>query len=420
MTLHAAWKMDTEGASAARTGDRADQVLRREGAARRRRPRAAGRTARSATRPTCRWRRCTASRAPRGSTTGRRGAPPARRAPDPARLRAAADGVPTEHVPTRREAARAALRRPARGGDLERLGRLRRRARCAVALVGCGGGSPAARRRRRRDGRSAAAAPTVDRFDARPRVASCSSTRSSSARARRARRSRASSRASCKARLPHGRYREASRGGLRNVVGRDPGQGQARSCSPRTTTPRTCPGFVGANDGAGGTAAVLEIARALREAKRPKGAPPIRFVLFDGEEATDDTRLLGTGLRGSKAYANAAREADPRAGPARLRRREGRDADPARGELGPRAVGATCARAAERVGARRARSRTRPAGRGRSTTTRRSSQRGVPAIDLIDFTFPCWHKTCDDLTAGLGALARTSRRGRARVPRANR
>ena len=24
---------------------------------------------------------------------------------------------------------------------------------------------------------------------------------------------------------------------------------------------------------------------------------------------------------------------------------------------------------------------------------------GVPAIDLIDFDFPCWHRTCDDLTA---------------------
>ena len=24
---------------------------------------------------------------------------------------------------------------------------------------------------------------------------------------------------------------------------------------------------------------------------------------------------------------------------------------------------------------------------------------GVPAIDLIDFDFPCWHKTCDDLSA---------------------
>ena len=23
----------------------------------------------------------------------------------------------------------------------------------------------------------------------------------------------------------------------------------------------------------------------------------------------------------------------------------------------------------------------------------------MPAIDLIDFTFKCWHKTCDDMSA---------------------
>jgi len=26
-------------------------------------------------------------------------------------------------------------------------------------------------------------------------------------------------------------------------------------------------------------------------------------------------------------------------------------------------------------------------------------KRGVPSIDLIDFDFPCWHQTCDDITA---------------------
>jgi hypothetical protein len=26
-------------------------------------------------------------------------------------------------------------------------------------------------------------------------------------------------------------------------------------------------------------------------------------------------------------------------------------------------------------------------------------ERGVPSIDLIDFDFPCWHETCDDLSA---------------------
>jgi glutaminyl-peptide cyclotransferase len=27
------------------------------------------------------------------------------------------------------------------------------------------------------------------------------------------------------------------------------------------------------------------------------------------------------------------------------------------------------------------------------------ARRGVPAIDLIDFTFPCWHQECDDINA---------------------
>ena len=51
-------------------GDLADQVLRRQGAARRDRPGDPGRTARSATRPTCRSRRCTATRARRGIYDG--------------------------------------------------------------------------------------------------------------------------------------------------------------------------------------------------------------------------------------------------------------------------------------------------------------------------------------------------------------
>ena len=54
--------------------------------------------------------------------------------------------------------------------------------------------------------------------------------------------------------------------------------------------------------------------------------------------------------------------------------------------------------AAERVGAQSAFPDER-AGRRARTTTRRSSRRGIPAIDLIDFDFPCWHQTCDDLTA---------------------
>ena len=52
----------------------------------------------------------------------------------------------------------------------------------------------------------------------------------------------------------------------------------------------------------------MELARALRRADRPADAPELRFLLFDGEEATDDDRpFLETGLRGSTAYAERTR-----------------------------------------------------------------------------------------------------------------
>ena len=104
-----------------------------------------------------------------------------------------------------------------------------------------------------------------------------------------------------KARLPRGRY-ENLPGGLRNVVGEIPGKGKPILLAAHYDT-KDIDGFVGANDGAGGTAALLELARGLQRAKRPKNAPPIRFIAFDGEEATDDDDFYGTGLRGSKPYA---------------------------------------------------------------------------------------------------------------------
>ena len=95
--------------------------------------------------------------------------------------------------------------------------------------------------------------------------------------------------------------------GLRNVVGQLPGRKPAIAIAAHYDA-KNLPGFVGANDGAAGTAAVLELARVLRKTERPKGAPAIRFLLFDGEEATDDDRpFLETGLRGSKAYAKRHR-----------------------------------------------------------------------------------------------------------------
>ena len=104
-----------------------------------------------------------------------------------------------------------------------------------------------------------------------------------------------------KNRLPRGRI-EKLPGGLQNVVGEIKGKGKPIVLAAHYDT-KDIPDFVGANDGAGGTAAMLEIARVLAKTKRSKNAPPIRFVAFDGEEATDDSDFYGTGLRGSKPYA---------------------------------------------------------------------------------------------------------------------
>jgi glutaminyl-peptide cyclotransferase len=102
-----------------------------------------------------------------------------------------------------------------------------------------------------------------------------------------------------RARLPHGRY-EDEPGGLRNVVGQLPGHGKAVLVAAHYDTKVEPFRFVGANDGAGGVAELLELARALRHAHRPDGAPPIRFVAFDGEESPDDRAdFYATGLRGS-------------------------------------------------------------------------------------------------------------------------
>ncbi|HVE68189.1 MAG TPA: M28 family peptidase, partial [Solirubrobacteraceae bacterium] len=61
--------------------------------------------------------------------------------------------------------------------------------------------------------------------------------------------------------LPAGRF-EAVPGGLRNVVGSLPGRGPAIVLGAHYDTEATIPGHVGANDGAAGTAAVVEAARA--------------------------------------------------------------------------------------------------------------------------------------------------------------
>jgi glutaminyl-peptide cyclotransferase len=104
--------------------------------------------------------------------------------------------------------------------------------------------------------------------------------------------------------LPRGRFEDLRRHpGLRNVVGTIPGRRPAIVIGAHYDTEALPKGFVGANDGAAGTAALVEVARAMRRVKRPAGAPELRFVLFDGEEEprpTDD--FYRDALRGSKDY----------------------------------------------------------------------------------------------------------------------
>ena len=102
--------------------------------------------------------------------------------------------------------------------------------------------------------------------------------------------------------LPRGRLEPFGDDGLRNVVGRLPGRRPAIVVGAHYDTEAEPEGHVGANDGAAGTAAVVELARALRRGHTRRDRE-VRFVLFDGEEepagCSDFERC---GLRGSKAY----------------------------------------------------------------------------------------------------------------------
>lgn len=262
----------------------------------------------------------------------------------------------------------------------------------ALAVVGllaggCGG-----------DDDSAAAAervprPTVDRFDAAaayalvreqvelgPRPAGSRQSRVLAERLRRL--------------LPNGRF-EPVPGGLRNVVGRVPGR------QPRRTVvvgahydTKDIPGFVGAVDGASGTAVVTELARAIEP--RELG-PTVVFLLFDGEEAPagrPDSEFARYGIRGSKAAAPRYRRADAMVlldfvGERGLRipRESYSDAGLWRRlRAAARAVGVGRVFPAEELGG------------GIQDDHLPFIEQGVPSIDLIDFDFDCWHRRCDDLS----------------------
>jgi hypothetical protein len=107
--------------------------------------------------------------------------------------------------------------------------------------------------------------------------------------------------------LPNGRFEPVpGHPGLRNVVGTLPGRAPAIVVGAHYDSEYHPKGFVGANDSAAGTAAVVELARDLRSTSGRE----VRFVLFDGEEegpGCPNARFDRCALRGSRAYVAAHR-----------------------------------------------------------------------------------------------------------------
>jgi hypothetical protein len=199
--------------------------------------------------------------------------------------------------------------------------------------------------------------------------------------------------------LPGGRFQAVPKG-LRNVIGTTPGRQPNRTVVVAAHyDTKEIKGFVGANDGAGGTAALIELARGIK----PRTLrPTIVWIALDGEESpgpSNDGDFEKNGIRGAKVAAATYRNAEsmilldfvadkqlsiPREGNSDLE------------------LWAKLRAAAGRVGT----------GRSFPDDTQGPISddhlpflnKGVPSIDLIDFDFPCWHKTCDDLSA----VSRTS------------
>ena len=195
-----------------------------------------------------------------------------------------------------------------------------------------------------------------------------------------------------KAELPRGSF-QAVPGGLRNVVGvvrgRDPSRTVVVGAHYDT---KDLPRFVGANDGAGGTALVVELARSIQPRQL---RPTVVFILFDGEEspkgATGD--FEATGLRGSKVAAARYKNAEAMI---LLDFVADKDLVIPREANSNRALWRRLRAAAGRVGtAAIFPNRTDFAVSDDHIPFLRL---GVPAIDLIDFTYPCWHQRCDDLS----------------------
>ena len=194
--------------------------------------------------------------------------------------------------------------------------------------------------------------------------------------------------------LPGGRYQPVP-GGLRNVVGTVPGRAPRRYVVVGAHyDTKDIPGFVGANDGAGGTAALVQLARQLRP--RTIG-PTVVFVAFDGEESprgTAEDDFLDAGLRGSRVAARAYRRSEAMILLDFVADR--RLSLPREGSSDPK-LWARLRAAARRAGV----GSYFPGATGETIYDDHTpfERAGVPSVNLIDWDFPCWHRACDDLSA---------------------
>jgi len=194
--------------------------------------------------------------------------------------------------------------------------------------------------------------------------------------------------------LPNGRFQPVP-GGLRNVVGTVPGRDPSRTVVVGAHyDTKDMAGFLGANDGAGGTAAVVELARRL---KPHTIGPTVQFVLFDGEESprgVPDSQFLLRGLRGSKVAAKAFGNAEAMI---LLDFVADRDLSIPREATSDPQLWARLRAAAQKAGV----GAYFPASTGVGIEDDHTPflRRRVPSIDLIDWDFPCYHRTCDNLSA---------------------
>lgn len=196
-----------------------------------------------------------------------------------------------------------------------------------------------------------------------------------------------------KRRLPNGRLEPLGRRhpGLVNVVGRIPGRLPAIVVGAHYDVEARPRGFVGANDGAAGAAAVVAVARALHREPAP-GGREVRFVLFDGEEEpAGSTDFRRDGLRGSTAYVR--RHGDSVGQMILLDYVANRGLQLPREGSSDRGLWARLRAAAERTGVAAA----FPASSGQTIFDDHTPflDAGIPAIDLIDFEYP-WRDTLED------------------------